>query len=392
MRPEINRCPLLSNSIFLLLALLFAWNAAWAQPQPQQQTSGPPKLSSRPPQDPNASRPTPYPDLASIHVQSTLVQAPVTVMDPSGQFIENLSESDFRILDNGVPQRISKFGLAMQPVALVILVQTNKAVGPLLNQVRPLGSLFSGLLLGKPGQAALITFDDTVRVDQDFTGDPNALAQALQHITTGGTKARLNDALGRAILMLANRPTQERRVVIVFSEGNDNGSETTRGEIIRAATGAGVAIYGLRFSPVQALLHNQQEPPPPNTLARNMALPGPPGRPQTPNNVAVYNQNSDISVIPLASGASQAIRSLHGKDLMEIYAGYTGGVTYSHWKTNELQKQLTRIALEINSQYMLAYTPSTLNEPGFHRLQIEVVEPNLRVRSREGYFYGMGSR
>lgn len=367
------------NSILLVAVVIFLAPFAQGQQQPGQT----PTLKARP-ADPNAPAPR-YPDLASIHVQSTLVQAPVTVVDPSGQFVQSLAKNDFRILDNGVPQHIAKFSLAMEPVALVVVVQTNQAVAPMLDQVQPLGSLFSGLLVGKKGEAALVCFDDTVRVAQDFANDPAKLGQTLHHIKAEGNKARLNDALGRAILMLANRPTAERRVIVVFSEGSDKGSETSRQEIVRAATGAGVAIYGLHFSPTQALLTNQAEPNRPNPLANNLALPAPPGRPQTPTAMQVYN-SAPVPGGPVLSGARDALGSLFGKNLVEIYAAYTGGVTYSHWKANKLQKQLTRVALEVNSQYMLAYTPNTLKQPGFHRLQIEVLPPRLKVRARAGYF------
>lgn len=381
MKPKTDLAPRLWSGILLTAVFLLPVTAVSAQAQ--QSPAKAPALSSRS-ADPNAPAPH-YPDLASIHVQSTLVEAPVTVIDPSGEFVQNLAENDFRILDNGVPQHIAKFSLAMEPVALVVVVQTNQAVAPLLNQVRPLGSLFSGLLVGKKGEAAVVCFDDTVRVAQDFANDPAKLDQTLHHITAEGNKARLNDALGRAILMLANRPTAERRVIVVFSGGNDKGSETSRQEIVRAATGAGVAIYGLRFSPAQALMNNQAEPNGPNPLANNMALPAPPGKPQTPTAMQTYNSGT-IPGLPLIGGAASALRSLHGKDLVQAYAAYTGGVAYSHWKKNKLQKQLTRVALEVNSQYMLAYVPSTLHQAGFHRLQIEVLPPRLKVRARAGYF------
>lgn len=378
--------------LITLLALgliLFSFSrqalAQSAQGQISHSTSSPPTLATRQP-DPNANVPS-LKDLASIHIQSSLVQTPVTVIDRSGEFVQNLSESDFRVLDNGVPQQITKFGLAMNPVALVILIQNNKDVAPMLNQVQPLGSLFSGLLVGKQGEAAVICFDDAVQVAQNFTNDPNVLAQTLQHITVDGNKARLNDALARAVMMLAHRPVAERRVIIVFSEGLDRGSETSRAEIIHAATNAEISIYGLQFSRLQALLHNQQDAQPMSPLEQNMALPGPAGRPQTPTSVQTYNNPMNIQALPLISQAGKTARGMIPiKNLLERYANDTGGVTYTHWSANDLQKQLTRIALEVNSQYLLAYVPSTLKETGFHRLKVEVLEPNLKVRARVGYF------
>ncbi|HEV2500352.1 MAG TPA: VWA domain-containing protein [Terriglobia bacterium] len=324
--------------------------------------------------------------LARIHVQSTLVEAPVTVVDSQGNYVQNLSESDFEVLDNGVPQNITRFGLATQPVALVIVVQTNQTVDPVLYQVRPLGSLFSGLFLGTKGEAAVICFDDNVRVVQNFTSDPNTLDAALRHIDSVGTRTRLNDALARAILMLSERPSSERRVVLVFSEGLNSGSQTSREEIIRAATAADVAIYGVRFEPDKALLKNEQEAPAPDPIDTSMARPGPPGRPQTPDTNSSY-WGTPINGLPLMTDSLNVLRSARFKDIMDAYAKYTGGQSFGNWKQSSFQNRLQKIALDVNSQYMLAYAPSTLKQTGFHRLAVRVREPGLKTRARAGYFY-----
>ncbi len=368
----------------LLCCLVFA--ASSSESVLAQQTSQSPVKLSSAQTDPAMLRPLPD-SLASIHVQSSLVETPVTVMDNTGEFVQDLPESDFRVLDNGAPQRIAKFGLATQPVALVAVVQTNQAVAPLLDQVRPLGPLFSNLLLGKKGEAAVVCFDTKVRVAQSFTSNPATLDQTLQHITDEGTRARLNDALARAILMLAHRPAAERRVIIVFSEGLDRGSETTKGEIIRAATDANVAIYGLQFKPSAALLRNPEPTPQPDVLDDNLARPGTPGTPQTPGTLQQYYSVPNISGLPLISAIGNMIASAGGNNLLKLYADFTGGTAVSHSKSNQLQQQLTRVALEVNSEYMLAYVPSTLGEEGFHRLQVRVTEPGLKTKARAGYFY-----
>ena len=332
--------------------------------------------------------------LAQIHIQSNLVIAPVTVMDRSGNFVEDLSQNDFQILDNGVPQQITHFQLALQPVALVIVVQTNQSVDPLLDQVRPVGSEFSGLLVGQKGVAAVLNFADRVHVLQGFTSDPMALRTALNHLETSGSKARLNDALARAVLMLSERPTDERRVIIVFSEGYDRGSETARQQIVQAAADADVTIYGLRFDPTEVLLTRKDSPSAPNTLYDNNALPGVPGAPHTPQTTQAYNSAPYLSPLDLLGKSLTAARSARpkAKSLVEQYAALTGGVAYSHWSRGGLENQIQRMALEINSQYVLAYVPNNLKEPGFHRLQVEVTDSSLRVRYRAGYFYGVTTK
>jgi VWFA-related protein len=350
-------------------------------------------------QSPAMSKSAPDPSglvssLASIKVQSSLVVTPVTVTDRHGNLIEDLSENDFHVLDNGVPQQITQFQLSLQPVAVVIVVQDNASVGPLLDQVQPVGPEFSGLLVGEKGVAAVLAFSDKVRVVQNFTNNPTLVKDAIASFHVEGSKARLNDALARAILMLSERPTAERRIVIVFSEGFDHGSETNRAEIIDAAANANVAIYGLRFDPTEVLAKRKDAPVNPTAEYNAMALPGVPGQPQTPSSTEEYNNPSYLSPLDLGAKTITAARAARPKarSLVWQYAQATGGREFSHWTEGGLQNQIQRMALEINSQYILAYMPSTLNQTGFHRIQVQLSDSALRVRARTGYFYGVTTK
>jgi VWFA-related protein len=301
----------------------------------------------------------------TLHVQSSLVVAPVTVVDRSGSFVESLTELDFRVLDNGVPQHVAQFGLALEPVTAVIVIQTSRAIGPLLEQVRPLGSVFWGLLLGEYGDSAVIGFADHVRVLQDFSSGPRTLENTLRRIVARGSKARLNDALERAVQMLNGEPATERRVIVVFSDGFDRGSKTSEANVLRSAASSNTAIYGLRFDPAQASVKGSEE---------------------AWNSSAGVPSVNFMPLVALALGVGRAVLS---KNVLQQYATFTGGVAYTHWKKQSLQDQLQQIALDINSQYVLAYAPSTLKENGFHRIQVEVLPRGLRVRTRVGYFNGL---
>jgi VWFA-related protein len=301
----------------------------------------------------------------TVRVQSSLVVAPVTVVDRSGRFVESLGKVDFRILDNGVSQHITQFGLAMEPVTAVLVIQTNRSVAPLLNQVRPLGSVFWGLLLGDYGDSAVIGFADHVNVLQDFSSGPRTLENTLRHIVAHGKKARLNDALERAIQMLNKEPATERRVIVAFCDGFDRGSKTGEAQVLRAATSSNTAVYGLRFNPAQASVRRSQE------------------------EWSLGDGAPSVNFMPLVSLALGLGRVALSRNVLQQYADFTGGVAYTHWKKQSLQDQLQQIALDINSQYVLAYAPSTLRQKGFHRIQVQVLEPGLKVRTRAGYFYGL---
>lgn len=324
--------------------------------------------------------------LSKIQIQSPLVTTPVTVLDASGEFVYDLDEGDFRVLDSGVPQRLERFEVESRPMAMVIVIQTNRAVAPLLDQVRPLGPVFSTLLLGEEGKAAVIFFDEGVHVAQEFSSDSDRLAATLHDFTARGDKARMNDALMRAIELLEKRRREERRIILAFSDGFDAGSDTRKEDVVGRATGAEVGIYGLGFNPAEALLAQKPELPPPSPLDTNVTRPLPPG--VTPTPTASQNvYGTPIPVVPILIATGEIIRSAFASSLLEYYAGYTGGVFYSHWSQKALERQLTRIASEINSQYELAYVPDTLEQRGFHRIEVQVRRPGVKVRTRAGYFY-----
>jgi VWFA-related protein len=323
-----------------------------------------------------------------IRVQANLVTAPVTVINSNGDFVFDLEEKDFEVLDNDVRQHIDQFSLELHTLAAVIVVETNSTSGPLLDEVRPLGPVFSGLLLGPQGGAGVVTYGDQVRVVQDFTQDSDKLESALRGLEARGSSAHLNDALARAIAMLENQPKEDRRVIVVFSDGHDLGSETRKEEVVQRALNAGITIYGLGFNPARALLGRPAKAPEVTAMDASGARPGPPGSvPTTTTEMNTYDV-PELPVVPLLLATGEMVRSIVAKDALEFYAGYTGGVYYSHWSKKAVQDELNRIADEIHSQYEIAYVPHAPSQNGFHRIEVHVDRSGVKVRTRAGYFSG----
>lgn len=332
-------------------------------------------------QDPSRAQPA-----TNIRVLSNLVTTPVTVVDRRGEFVYDLSENDFRILDNGVPQRIQSFEPPARPLAVVIVIQANPSVAPLLSQLRPLAPVFSGLWLGPQGEAAVLEYSDRIDLAQDFSSSSDQLEKTLKGLGQTGDQARLNDALERAIALLEKRPQSERRLIVAFSDGFDAGSETSEKDVLERSSGSNVTIYGLGFSRAEALLKGKPVAPSPNPLETQVTRPVPPGTVATPTNEQnTYGAPGSGNAV--LGAADAVLRSAAGAPPLEKYAAYTGGVFYSHWKEKTLQDQLSSVATEIQSQYELAYVPDTLNQPGFHRIEVRVLRPGVKVRTRAGYIY-----
>jgi VWFA-related protein len=317
-----------------------------------------------------------------IRVQSPLVVLPITVTDPAGNPVLDLKESEFRVLDDDIPQKIRSLSIRMQPVAAVIVIQTDEGVAPLLDQVRPLGVLFSNLLLGQPGEAAVISYADEVRLIQGFSGDPATLEKSLKTIMASGGKARMDDALVRAISMLRNQAKAKRRVLIAFSDGFDSGSKASPLQVIRDATAGGVSIYGLRIAPTYEIWKQNDSSGPSLDTPNYGAMSGNPSEAE-----AMADSSGGADLLAPAVLALELGRSALRRNALQQYAEFTGGVVYKHWKARTLQDQLQKIAVEVNSEYTLTYVPNTLNKTGFHPIRVEVSNGGLKVRTRAGYFY-----
>jgi VWFA-related protein len=326
-----------------------------------------------------------------IRIQSNLVTAPVTVIDKhTGEFVFDLKESDFEILDNGKPQQITGFSRESHKISAVILVQNSDSVSPLLGEIKNLAPLFSELMLGPKGEAAVLTFGSEVRVAQTFSNSGADLDKTLNALLPDGNRARMNDALMQGINLLQHRPKDERRVIVVFSSGYDSGSQTSKNEIIRRALAAEVEIYGLGLSLSKSYLTRDKEPLNPPTSAENAsgAVPPQPGRPTTPSS----SMGTFGVTVPATGAIRPAIRGAESKVFSndaESYANYTGGVFYAQWSAHALQDHLSRIAADVHSQYLLTYVPNDLSETGFHRLDVKVnrKDMKLKIRTRRGYFY-----
>jgi VWFA-related protein len=369
--------------VSLALAVLACGLIPFSTARAQQGVAGDNPVIASPKKEPPKDAPK---ETSQIRVESSLVTAPVTVIDSAGQFIYDLEEKDFRVFDNGVPQRIERFEIEQHPLAAVIVVETNERIAPLLDEVRPLAPLFSALMLGPQGRAAVITFADRVQMVQPFTQDSDRLESTLRGLVARGDSTRLNDALTRAIVLLESRPKEEHRIIVAFSEGLDAGSENTNKDVLQKAMNAEVTIYGLGFTPARVLLAKKPQAPPPSPLDTNVTRPLPPNTVPTPTNSGnVYS--TPIPVVPILLATGEIVRSTVVASLLEFYAGYTGGVFYSHWSKKGLQDELSKIASEIHSQYELAYVPDTLTQTGFHQIQVKVQRPGVKVRTRAGYFY-----
>jgi VWFA-related protein len=320
-------------------------------------------------------------DDARIIETFKFVLVPVMVTDRDGQFVSGLATEDFRLLDNGRPQKIAE-DIATRPISLVVVVQANAEVEKILPQVQKIGSLLHLQVLGDDGEAALLAFDHRIQQLTDFTSDPDQLTLALKKLKAGSWTATLNDATLEAITMLRGRPANRRRAILLISEARDKGSQIKAREVLTAADFGNVAIYSVDMSKLMASLTATPPPPRPDLT--------PPGGKHLPmGQVNTFTTESQLALgnwVPLIKDVFDSVKGIFVPNPAEVFSRYTGGRQYTFVKQGTLDRALSEIGADLHSQYMLTYLPNNMEDAGFHTIMVKVTRPQLKIRTRYGYY------
>jgi len=297
---------------------------------------------------------------AAIRTNVHLVLVPATVTSRRGDLIDGLTADDFIVTDDGVPQkvRLDTSDTVLAPVSLVVLVQASGISAPALARIRQVGPMMQPLVVGDRGQAAVFAYDDEVRKYQDFTGDGTNIRKAFEEIQPRTIKqAKLIDAVIEGMKMLATRPENYRRIMLVMGESRDRGSKHKLAEAVELAQRAGVVIYFLTYSAEgQAWTSSADDDP---------SMPG------------------DADYI----GAIKEVSRLATKNDANAFARTTGGRHLSFLTEKSLEAAIARLGQEVHSQYLLSFVPTDTKNTGMHRIQVKLAKfPTVVVRARPAYW------
>src|SRR5277367_3848394 len=312
----------LARSVGVLAVLLLIL----AGPARAQQSPAPPPPATpgdAPAQntDQNPTKPA-SPQAATPPIVSTtgLVHLVATVMDRRHEFVTDLEQKDFKVLEDGAPQQIRYFGRDTDlPLRIGILLDTSNSIRPRLEFEKEAANDFlEHVIRRNKDQAFLMTFDNEPEVIQDFTGDLALLTDAIRKQRAGGGTA-LDDAIYRAAEKLSNPPLPKgpnpevRRVLVVISDGDDNLSDHALSEAVEAAIRAEAAIY-------------------------------------------CVSTNTDWLAI---DGDKPHKMHIEGGDkVLEEFADQSGGRVFYPYKVDDLAQSFVDIGTELRSQYFIAYSPS----------------------------------
>lgn len=317
----------------------------------------------------------PPPGQGTIRVRVQVVNVPVTVLDKrTNKPVIDLSQSDFRVSEDGKPQSIRYFVQGSRPpLRIGLLVDTSNSARPALQFEKDAASEFVFTMLrgrSSRNQIFLETFDAASSVLQDFTSDPESLNDKILTLKAGGGKA-VYDAIWTACRdkMLATGPPDEtRRVLVLVSDGFDVQSHHSLDEAISMAHTAETAIYTLGNT---AFGYDN----PGDSILKQLA--------EATGGAAFFpqeeNPGTDLATGYLSHG--QIGDTSQNKGL-----GADTGI-YSASRLIHLAESLDAIGEELNEQYSIGYTPTNGALDGSYRtIRVQVDRKNVEIRAKPGYF------
>jgi VWFA-related protein len=309
----------------------------------------PPAAASTEPQTKPSTEPLPQQKTPAITSTTGLVHLVATVMDRHRDFVTDLDQADFKVLEDGTPQDIRYFGRETDlPLRIGVLLDTSNSIRPRLDFEKDAALDFlQHVLRRNKDQAFVMTFDNEPEVIQDYTGDLALLTDAIRKQRAGGGTA-LNDAIYRAAEKLVNPPVPKganpeiRRVLVVISDGNDNLSDHALSEAVDSTIRAEAVIYCI------------------STNTDWLALDG-----DKPRKIHVEG----------------------GDKVLEQFADQSGGRVFYPYKVDDLAQSFVDIGDELRSQYFIAYSPNNPQASGqYRKIDVQIDRKGLQVRTRKGYY------
>jgi|HubBroStandDraft_4_1064222.scaffolds.fasta_scaffold323448_1 Ca-activated chloride channel homolog len=274
----------------------------------------------------------------AFRTSSELVLINAAVLDRRGHRLTGLDAARFHLFEGGVEQKLVAFNQGDVPVSIVLVFDRSNSMKGLLGRSREAVSLL--LKAANPeDEFALVEFSDHPSLAINWTPDPIQIRDYLMHAEPHGTTA-LVDAIvfGGSV---ARHARNQRRVLVVISDGGDNHSRYTGSGVRRYLLEAGVEVY------------------------------------------AVDIMNYDFS--------SQPAWTADGPLLLAGICWAGGGRAIQIGQSTNLSEAIEQVAQEIRSQYILSYQPSALRSPGkYHRVDLKVSPPPgmgpVYVSWRQGYY------
>jgi len=272
----------------------------------------------------------------TYRVSVDLVNVLCSVFDKNtNAFVTNLSQGDFAVYENNRKQEIKNFARETDlPLTIAMLIDTSQSVAPKLKFEQEAAIGFFQSTLRDNDRAMLVEFDSDVSMLQDFTNDPNKMANQIRKLKAAGGTA-LYDAIYKTCDEKLIRETG-RKAIVILSDGEDESSTVNLKQATEMALRAEALIFAISVS---------------------------------------------------QGGFFGTGGGKEGDTVLKEMSKETGGRIFFPFKVDELDDAFRQINHELRSQYNIGYLSNNSARDGSYRkIEIKVQEGDLRLNYRKGYY------
>jgi Ca-activated chloride channel family protein len=274
------------------------------------------------------------------------VRLPITVVDKKGLFVPGLTQSDFLILEDKVPQQIETFsdvfGQSL-PVYVAVLMDTSPSTaGKLKFEQESAMNFIQTVVRARKDQVLFATFDHEINLRQDFTNKLDLLDRAVSSVKGTGNQTALFDAVWQ-FCDEKLRTAPGRRVMVVVTDGEDTYSRASIRDAIDIAQRTETTIF------------------------------------------AISTKAGFLSTVPGVEAGE--VKDKKDRDLTTL-AEETGGVAFFTGDMLSLERSFNKISKELRAQYLVTYKPINDRYDGnFRKIEVKLAEgrKDLKVRTKNGY-------
>jgi Ca-activated chloride channel family protein len=273
---------------------------------------------------------------ARIRVDVNLVLIPATVTDPMNRLVTGLERENFEVFDNNIGQVIKSFSTEDAPVTIGVIFDLSGSMNSKFVRARKALSEF--LRTSNPqDECFVVGFNDRPAVIVDYTSDVDDV-EARMVMLKPENRTALIDAIYLGVDKL-KQAKFERKALLIISDGGDNRSRYTEGELRRVVRESDVQIYS----------------------------------------IGIFDQYAPTTEEQM------------GPILLNDICDMTGGRMFRVLDINDLGDIASRISAELRNEYVIGYRPSEVKQDGnWRKLKIRLVPPPglpaLTVHNRQGYY------
>ena len=324
------------------------------------------------------------------------VRIPVAAYDARGRFEATLSVEDLLVREDGEPQRVT--GVYRAPAYVLLLADTGGERNP-VKTARLTGGVAAALVSAlRPGDSvALVQVSGRAELIQDWTSDLAGVAGTVRTKLLSGKRSVLAEGLVRAAEYLQKAPAGNRHLVII-SDGLDSGGPFNFDEALKGLAASGVTVHVISYT---SLGLKAKRPPTTRPREKNsmpeegiMSLPKDDANPcdAVPGMRGIMEAKGggvvDLDRLFRRGGELKKELARREAEFGEL-AAETGGALWLPSTADEMLKQASEAAREIDSRYVVTYKPRrplAEAKPGeYRKLDVLARRQGLIVRSRRGY-------